>query len=170
MNCILKSLHGNQGLKQLAKFCSVGVLNFVITFTVFVLSYRQLHLSAVILDSTGDLGTWITRFLNGLGIPGIDAAVANTAGYLAGMTNSFFLNKLWTFEAQAQIVRQMYRFVVVNVFSLVMSTLILLVFVDIRGAPYLLVWCITFGIIFIINFLANKYWTFKEPLHPQSSS
>ena len=168
MNCILKLLQEHQGVKQLAKFSIVGCLNLTVSLAVFVLSYRQLRLGTLILDSTGDIGTWIAHLLNGLGIHGIDAAVANTFGYLAGMVSSFFLNKIWTFEARAPIVRQLHRFVVVNLLSLVMSTLILLLFVDIRGAPYLLVGCITIGIVTIINFLGNKYWTFSEPLRNQS--
>jgi putative flippase GtrA len=169
MNCILKSLQRHQGVTQLAKFGVVGCLNLTVSLAVFVLSYRQLRLGTLILDSTGDLGTWIAQLLNGLGIHGIEAAVANTAGYLAGMANSFFFNKLWTFEARAHTVRQLHRFVIVNLLSLVLSTLILLLFVDVLGAPYLLVGCITFSILTIINFLGNKYWTFSEPLRHQSA-
>lgn len=164
MNCSLNPLQERQGIKQLAKFSIVGCLNLTISLTVFTLSYWQLRLGRLILESTGDLGTWIAHLLNGLGIHEIDAAVANTAGYVAGMVNSFVLNKLWTFEARAQTAQQLHRFVVVNVLGLVMSTLMLLLFVDVLGAPYLLMGCITIGIVAIINFLGNKYWTFSEPL------
>lgn len=164
MSCIVKSLQGHRGIAQLVKFSIVGCLNLTVSLAVFVLSYKQLQLGTAILDSIGDLGTWIAYRLNELSIHRIDAAVANTAGYLAGMANSFVLNKLWTFESRSWTAHQLHRFAVVNLFSLVMSTLILLLFVDVLSAPYLLVGFITIGIVTSINFLGNKYWVFSEPL------
>lgn len=154
---------------QLVKFGIVGCLNLTVSLAVFALSYKQLQLGTAVLASIGDLGRWIAHRLNELGIHGIDAAVASTVGYLAGMANSFILNKLWTFESRSWTAYQVHRFIAVNLFSLVMSTLILLICVDVLGAPYLLVGFTTIGIITSINFLGNKYWTFSEPLRSESN-
>jgi len=92
----------------------------------------------------------------------IDAAVANIAGYLAGMINSFTLNKLWTFQVQGNSKRQMYRFVMLNFLGLIFSTSILYIFVDFLSAPYVIVWTISTGFIMLLNFFGNKYWTFAK--------
>jgi putative flippase GtrA len=168
MSYLLESLHRHQGARQLAKFSIVGCLNLAISLTVFILLYSQLKLGTLIMNSTGDVGLWLTQVLSGLGIDKIDAAVANTFSYAAGMMNSFYLNRLWTFEAKVPAMTRLPRFVLVNALSFTVSTLILLVVVDVLGAPYLPVLCATLGIVTIINFLGNKFWTFSDPLRHET--
>ena len=169
MSNLLESLHRHQGARQLGKFSIVGCLNLAISLTVFILLYSQLKLGTLIMTSTGDVGLWLTQVLNGLGIDKIDAAVANTFSYAAGMMNSFYLNRLWTFEAKVPAMTRLPRFVLVNALSFTVSTLILLVAVDVLGAPYLPVLCATLGIVTIINFLGNKFWTFSDPLRHETA-
>lgn len=168
MNYMLESLHQHQGVRQLAKFSVVGCLNLAISLTVFIVLYSQLRLGTLVMNSTGDVGLWLTHVLNGFGIEKIDAAVANTVSYATGMMNSFYLNRLWTFEAKVPARTRLPRFVLVNALSFIVSTLILLVVVDVLGASYLPVLCATLGIVTVINFLGNKFWTFSEPLRHQS--
>lgn len=168
MSYMLESFHRHQGIWQLAKFSVVGCLNLAISLTVFIVLYSQLRLGTLVMNSTGDIGQWLTHVLNGFGIEKIDAAVANTFGYAAGMMNSFYLNRFWTFEAKAPAMTRLPRFVLVNALSFSVSTLILLLVVDVLGAPYLPVLCATLGIVTVINFLGNKFWTFSEPLRHQS--
>jgi putative flippase GtrA len=169
MSYLLESLHRHQGARQLAKFSIVGCLNLAISLTVFTLLYSQIRLGTLLMNSTGDVGLWLTHVLNGFGIVKIDAAVANTFSYAAGMMNSFYLNRLWTFEAKVPAMTRLPRFVLVNGLSFTVSTLILLVAVDVVGAPYLPVFCATLGIVTTINFLGNKFWTFTDPLRDETA-
>jgi putative flippase GtrA len=119
------------------------------------------------MNSTGDIGLWLTQVLNGFGIEKVDAAVANTFSYAAGLMNKFLSQPVWTFEAKVPVMTRLPRFVLVNALSFTVSTLILLVVVDILGAPYLPVLCATLGIMTVINFLGNKFWTISELLRHQ---
>lgn len=145
---------------QFIKFAIVGCLNVLVSFVVFYLCYRQWPLASMILATIGTKGAWINANLATFGIKSIDGAFANILGYLAGMVNSFILNKMWTFAAKGATVRQINRFVILNILGLILSTLIIFIFVDLLLAPYLIVWFLTIGIVMILNFLGNKYWTF----------
>ena len=149
-------------IKQLIKFAIVGCLNVLITFIFFFLCYRQWPLASLILDAMGSAGEEVKQTLFKLNIHSIDAALANTIGYIAGMINSFILNKRWTFEAKGRTSRQIHRFFILNILGLILSTSIIFVFVDLLHTSYLIVWPIAIGIVMILNFIGNKYWTFSE--------
>lgn len=168
MSYLLESLYRHQGARQLAKFSIVGCLNLAISLTVFTLLYSQIRLGTLLMNSTGDVGLWVTHVLNGFGIVKIDAAVANTFSYAAGMMNSFYLNRAWTFGAKVPAMTRLPRFVLINALSFTVSTLILCVVVDVGGAPYFPVFCATLGIVTTINFFGNKFWTFSDPLGHQT--
>jgi putative flippase GtrA len=150
------------GARQLARFLIVGCLNVAVTFVVFVFCYRTLELGSLLLGASGSAGAWLAAALGRLGVGSIDAAVANFVGYLAGMVNSFILNKAWTFEARGHTWRQMQRFVTLNVVGLLGSTLIMFAGVDLLGLPYLPVFAVTVALTTIFHFLGNKHWTFAS--------
>lgn len=80
-----------------ARFALVGVLNTGIDIGVFA----ALHFGA-----------------------GIDLLVANSLGFAAGLTNSFFCNKYWTFREtrnQGRISRQIPIFLALNLIALGLS-------------------------------------------------
>jgi len=153
--------------RQLARVLIVGCLNVAVTFIVFVLCYRHLQLGSALLEAAGAAGTRFAESLGRLGIGSIDAALANFVGYLAGMVNSFILNKAWTFEARGQTFRQAQRFVTLNVVGLVGSTGIMFVGVDLLGAPYLPVFVGTVALTTIFHFFGNKHWTFAKRGSPE---
>jgi putative flippase GtrA len=148
--------------RQFVRFLVVGCLNVAVTFTVFVLCYRWLHVGGVLVELTGGSGSALARALSALGVGSIDAAVANAVGYVAGMVNSFVLNKLWTFEAAGHTSRQLRRFVALNLVSLAVSTAIMFVAVDMLVAPYAPVFVATVALTTVFHFVANRHWTFAE--------
>jgi len=152
----------SSGARQFTKFAVVGCLNVVVSFAVFILFYRHWPLATLMVERTGSLGSMVGSALARVGFHTLDAGVANTAGYLAGMVNSFILNKQWTFEAKGRTALQMRRFVIVNVLALACSTLIIFIFIDLLSRPYLSIWIMTTGLVMGINFLGNKYWTFVD--------
>ncbi len=162
MTSLTGRLLASPSARQLARFLIVGCLNVAVTFVVFVFCYRTLQLGSLLLSAAGPAGERLAAALAGLGIGSIDAAVANFVGYLAGMVNSFVLNKAWTFEARGRTWLQMQRFVVLNVISLLGSTLIMFVAVDLLGAPYLPVFVGTVALTTVFHFIGNKHWTFAD--------
>ena len=91
-----------------------------------------------------------------------DAALANIVGYACGILNSFIWNRIWTFKAKYKAGRQFYYFVILNIFCLLLSTVIIYIFVDILGAAHKAVWIYTMVAITLINYITCKYWVFNE--------
>ena len=148
--------------RQFAKFVFVGCLNVIISTVVFYLCYRQWQLAHLIFELTGQAGESAAALLERQGIQSLDAAVATIAGYTAGMANSFMLNRTWTFGARSDVLGQMRRFFLLNIAGLGVSTLIMFTFVDLLNGPYVVVWVITVGLVMVLNFVGNKYWTFAR--------
>jgi putative flippase GtrA len=137
---------------SVARFALVGCTNFVVSFTAFFLSFNYLPTGAV--TALADLV--------GAGAPTHppQAAVANVIAYLAGMVNSFLLNRTWTFRASGNPVQQALRFTVVSLFSLTMSTLVTFALVDVLGLPSLAVWVPLTAVVVVVNYLGLKHWAF----------
>jgi len=128
------------------RFALVGVSNFFVSFAVFYLSLRYLP------DA-------VRRH-----VPA--AAAANLLAYLAGMVNSFLLNRSWTFKASGNPLAQAARFVAVNLSSLALSTFVMYRFVDVRGYPELAVWIPTTLVVMTLNYLGCKHWAFASGTLP----
>src|SRR5215471_7499469 len=119
---------------SVARFAVVGCTNFIVSFTAFYLSFNYLPGGAV---------AALTSLFGSGGAPTHppQAAVANVIAYLAGMVNSFLLNRNWTFRAtSAHALPQAMRFAAVSLFSLTMSTVVTFMLVDVLGLPSLAVW------------------------------
>jgi putative flippase GtrA len=119
---------------QFIKFAVVGVLNSAIQYLVFLFLYS---------------------------VTGIQYLVASIVGYVAGMTNSYMLNRTWTFRSCDQkLLAQLSRFVAVNLISLGanIGLLLLLVSTGLMVPQWALVVAITGST--LVNFVLNKVWTF----------
>ena len=124
------------------RFALVGLTNFVVSFTVFWLSFN--HLPAA-----------VQRHFPA-------AAAANLLAYLAGMVNSFILNRTWTFRASGDTAAQAVRFTIVNLASLALSTAVMFRFVDVLHYPELAVWVPTTLVVMTLNYLGCKHWAFAR--------
>lgn len=132
------------------RFALVGVTNFFVSFAVFYLTFRYLP------DA-------VRRH-----VPA--AAAANLLAYLAGMVNSFLLNRSWTFRASGNALAQAVRFGLVNLSSLVLSTFVMYLFVDVRGYPELAVWIPTTLVVMTSNYLGCKHWAFAPAARPRKTT
>jgi putative flippase GtrA len=146
----------------LSRFAVVGCVNFVVSFTVFYVCFHYLSRLGPLL---GPL-----EGAQRLGGVRIDGAVANVCAYVAGMVNSFLLNRSWTFGATGRTSSQLARFVVVNAVTLTLSTSAMFHFVDVRGLPELVVWIPLTLVILVLNYLGCRHWAFAEPALQSSES
>jgi putative flippase GtrA len=121
-------------MAQFIKFAIVGVLNSAIQYLVFLFLFS---------------------------LTGSPYLLASIIGYLAGMINSYILNRRWTFGSRNQkLFTELSRFVAVNLVSLGVNL----------GLLYLLVstgvmipqWAQVVAIVgsTLVNFVLNKVWTF----------
>jgi putative flippase GtrA len=150
----------SQSIKQFKRFILVGCSNFAVSFVVFYVFYNHLKLSGIFFNILGPAGEYLESFIKNLGAESLNATLANFAGYSAGILNSFIWNKFWTFEAERQAKTQFFRFLVLNLACLVLSSASLFFFTDYLNWPYLPVWIITMGIVTLVNFAVSKFWVF----------
>ena len=120
---------------QFIKFATIGFLNTMIHYGVFLLLFR---------------------------LAGVHYLLASSIGYCAGLINSFILNKTLTFRTKGTRTGiEFVKFVLVNVLALGANLLVLkfsVLFLDL--IPELgQIFAIGFSI--VINFLGNKIWTFR---------
>lgn len=133
------------------RFALVGCANFCVSFAVFYLCFHYLPLGRI----GAALGA--AAALPGLRIEG---AVANVLAYLAGMINSFALNRSWTFRSAGSPGVQAARFASVSLFSVTVGTLTVYRFVDQLGYPELAVWVPLTLVIMVVNYLGCRHWAF----------
>ena len=95
--------------------------------------------------------------------------LANTLSFSVGMVNNFTWNRLWTFAdtSHENVARQFLQFAAVSLVGLLLNTLIVLLLEDpfsalIATYGYIPAKVIATGVVFVWNFVANRYWTFNS--------
>jgi len=121
---------------QFIRFALVGVLNSAIQYLIFLFLYSLIG----------------TQYL-----------LASIIGYIAGMINSYILNRRWTFGSRSQkLLTELGRFVAVNLISLGVNLglLFLLVSTGVMAPQWAQVLAIAGST--LVNFVLNKFWTFAR--------
>lgn len=120
---------------QFLKFGAVGIVNTFITIGVyFVLVYF-----------------------------GANYIIANSIGYALGVLNSYYWNKNWVFGADQAQKYIFTKFILVNLLTLGINTVILYVLVDYMNINPFLAQIVATGAGLLFNFILNKRWTFNNP-------
>ena len=121
--------------------------------------------------AVGSLGTLLDfGLLTILKMTGSSTLVANTLGFLAGLTSNYIWNSRWTFAGQTRTGwRQFLQFACVSLVGLAMNNIIVLGFEGpvgrLIGDPdrgYLPTKVLATGLVVFWNYFANRFWTFKS--------
>lgn len=123
-------------LWQLIRFGIVGVINTLITLAVIYLLQEVLH---------------------------VKYTIANLAGYVAGVINSFFWSKLWVFKKlNSNFIREAVLFLISFGVCYGIQFVSLLVLVELLHIPDL--WAQLLGMVVytLCNFIMNRCITFKK--------
>jgi len=120
---------------QFLRFCTVGLGNTAVDFSVFFL-------------------------LNMGGLPYLPAQVLS---YSAGVANSYFLNRKWTFRmARKASVTEAAHFIIVNLLSLLVTAGLLAILHEVNNLDLWLCKIVATGAGVVVNFLGNRLWVFAE--------
>lgn len=120
--------------------------------------------------AVGALGTLLDfGLLTSLKIAGLPTLLANSAGFLAGLTSNYSLNSHWTFNGQGRKGwQQFFQFSCVSLAGLGLNNLIVLSLEDPLGLwigkpdhGYLPAKIVATGLVVFWNYFANRCWTFK---------
>ncbi len=121
---------------QLARFTAVGASGYVVNLATFALCVHVLDL---------------------------DFRLAAFLAFLVAVTNNFWWNRHWTFDARGgHAGQQAFRFLVISVAAFVVNLAILEVLVSVANLKEVVAQAIAVAAATPCNFLGNKLWTFTE--------
>jgi len=117
------------------KFGLVGVSNTLISYSFFILFVKL------------DIIYWLSNILC----------------YCAGLTNSFLLNKKWTFKSEKKTnFTQLFIFLSVNLVALLVSLLVILILVEKLNLNEYASQLLSMIFSMIVNYVGNKLYVFNE--------
>jgi putative flippase GtrA len=99
----------------------------------------------------------LIALVEGLGWAPIPATLV---GYVCGGLTSYVLNRRHTFESDRSHGDAGWRFATVSGVGFALTWVLMSIFVQHAGLPYLAAQLVTTALIVIWSFLANKLWTF----------
>lgn len=135
-----------QELVRFVKFGLVGVMNTAVDFAVFTL----------------------------VSLAGVHYLAAQVVSYAAGTANSYVVNKFWTFKstnsgagatADKSVSRgagEFFRFVLLNVGTLLLSLVCLYGLKTGLGLHELLAKLLVTGVTVVVNYVGSKLWVFHR--------
>ena len=122
-------------LTQFIKFSLVGLLNTAIHYGIFYVTYQYM---------------------------GLYHLLASTVGFCFAVTNSYIINKYWTFKTRGSKKRREFaKFVIVNLITLSINLGSMALLVERFGIDPRVAQLASIGLTLCINFLGNKFWTFQ---------
>ena len=128
------ALRVRRNWEQLAKFCAVGAVGYLINLGVY------------------------TALLHG----GLHYLVAATGSFFVAVSSNYLLNRWWTFhDRRAGVAAQGMRFFVVSLASLGANLLVLHVLVTF-GVGKLVGQAVAIVLVTPLNFIGNKLWSFRR--------
>jgi putative flippase GtrA len=123
---------------QLLKFCAVGASGYVVNLCVFALCVEVL---------------------------GVHHLPAATVAFAVAVTNNFWWNRHWTFQARGGHAGfQAARFFTVSVIAFLVAASVLELLVSVVGLPKLPSQAIAIAAATPLNFIGNKMWSFRIEL------
>ncbi len=151
----MEKINSKKNFVQVIKFCCFGVLNTAIDYGLFALFFSLCN---------------------------IDKNISQVLATAIAMTNSYFLNRYFTFEQKGSVkIDEMWKFIIVNLVSMGVTILLLNVFYDLLhvenianalltslSIPFVIegdlavMFCKLLAIPFslAVNFLGNRLWVF----------
>jgi putative flippase GtrA len=120
---------------QFLRFCMVGLGNTTVDFTAFFL----------------------------LNLAGVPYLLAQVLSYSAGVINSFFFNRKWTFQVTRKTnVTEIAKFIILNGISLLVSSSLLFILHDANHQNLWLAKIAATGVGIAVNFIGSILWVFTE--------
>jgi putative flippase GtrA len=121
---------------QLARFTAVGASGYVVNLVTFAFCVHVLDL---------------------------DFRLAAFVAFLIAVSNNFWWNRLWTFDARGgHAGRQAFRFFVISGTAFVVNLAVLELLVSVGDLKEVVAQAIAVAAATPCNFLGNKLWTFSE--------
>jgi putative flippase GtrA len=129
------ALRARRNWEQLAQFCVVGAVGYVINLGVYALLLHE----------------------------GVHYLLAASLSFLVAVANNYWLNRHWTFrDRKAGVAAQGMRFFAISLASLGANLLVLHLLIRF-GLGKLVGQAIAIVLVTPLNFVGNKLWSFRRP-------
>ncbi|MHB8163921.1 MAG: GtrA family protein [Methanoregula sp.] len=128
-------LHDPASIKQIFKFCGVGILNTIVGYSAFFI---------------------LVNFLNYL--------LALLIAHIIGVLHSYLWNKYWIFRSRKFSPLEFIKFNVIYAMVFIVNAIALFVCVEIIQANPRIAQLLLLPVITIISFFGQKLWTFNEKI------
>lgn len=151
----ITKLYKSNTLRQLIKYGIVGGIGFVIDFGVFWLLNNFLSVQYPFSESISN------AIDNKLAVATIDTNISHIISSIIAITNNFILNSYFTFKVTDHKIKRFLSFFGIAAVGLVVSTILLSFFIEIAGLSDLFAKLIAVGIVAVLQFGFNKFFTFK---------
>lgn len=93
---------------------------------------------------------------------GVSYEISQAYGYLAGMLNSYLINRRWTFKSKKRFFSlQTVKFICVNLAVLLLSIGLLKFFIELAGMQSMPAKLVTVFVTMGINFILSRLWVFR---------
>jgi len=125
----------NKSLAQLLKYGIVGISNTLLTAATIWVFLKVLHFN----DYT-----------------------SNIIGYIVGLVNSFIWNRKWTFASSTRVKDTLFKFIITFAISYLFQLGNLYLLIHYTQIDSYLCQLISIVVYTGINFILNKYYTFKN--------
>jgi len=132
---MIKELLKRDVVKQFIRFALIGLECTVLTYLVFII---LLH-----------------YFL-------INYTISFMVGYIAGIFLGFIFNKIWTFESNRKVSKEIWQYFIVYFIALMVGTLMIRFLVNTYSLNPLIANIPTIGVTTMINFFGTKIFAFKN--------
>jgi putative flippase GtrA len=149
---------------QFGKFALVGMSGVIVNLAVFSATMLLWLALSGNIDSSSDLFSSLTGLVtkHTQDVPRVADYVANALGFIVSVMTNYYLNRRWTFRSTGRVSRELPKFLTV---SLVAYAGNLVVFTLARTQLQLgpvTSQLVAIAVVFPINFLANKLWSFRH--------
>jgi putative flippase GtrA len=137
VKALLQKYLNKENRTEFIRFALVGVVNTVVDFTVFVV---------------------LTKLV------GVAYLIGQIVGYSAGVTNSFIMNRKWTFNkgtSKEKMPKEIIQFIVINLLSLGTTLLLMYILVDHYAISTIIAKIIVIIVGQVVNYTGYKFWVFK---------
>jgi len=139
-------------LEQAAKFLSVGILNTALDASLYFVLTRWLALRYAAALLTGYSGQGFSTL----------QTLAKGISYGAGIINSFYWNKSWTFKSDAGTVVAFVPFALANLAALAINAGVMHICLNALALHEIVSLVLATGITFLWNFIVSKFFIFKR--------
>lgn len=134
----VERLAQRRGVRQFVKFALVGLSGLAVNFLVFTVLQR------LVPNHSG----------------GVEFTTIYSIAFLSGGASNYFLNRAWTFRSTGHVGLEGLSFMTVSVVALVVGLLVSAAIAPELGRGHK-TWFISTIAGIVVNFFANKYWTFR---------